>query len=291
MTYPKKKMIGRSFGRLLVIEEAGKGKFSRILYRCLCSCGKEMIADGCRLRSGNKASCGCLQREAALSKIPQMIQRSTKYSSQQSLAIRVWKKRYCSDGLSFDHFLSLSQTNCHYCDSPPSNHLRGKSILFSYNGLDRLDSSLGHMKENCVSCCIICNRGKSNQSYSQAIGWMLHLSQNFNLEKEKSWKSFPVIPDETKYARTIYRKIKWKTTDLSFEQFYSLTKNQCYYCDGNYSNSYGKFDYNGLDRVNSDLPYLHSNLVPCCKYCNFAKGKLSLQQFDEWIARLKMKCQ
>lgn len=33
-----------------------------------------------------------------------------------------------------------------------------------YNGLDRLDSSLGYVNENVVACCKICNRMKRHES-------------------------------------------------------------------------------------------------------------------------------
>lgn len=37
----------------------------------------------------------------------------------------------------------------------------------------------------------------------------------------------------------------------------------------------GYFVYNGLDRVNNDLPHTLENCVPCCKFCNFAKNNLT----------------
>ena len=229
----KKEMIEKRFGKLLVTEEVIRAPkdFSPIHYKCLCDCGNFTIANGYKLRSGNKSSCGCLQQQSALSKIPKMISKSTKYSPQQALAVKVWKKHYDDDGLSFDDFLTITQQNCHYCNSPPYNTLKNKHAQFCYNGLDRLDSSLGHTKDNCVPCCIICNRGKSNQPYHQAIEWMRRLC--FNFDQSKIFVSVSAIlnDNEISYAKAIYRNIKFKQTDLTFDDFITLSKSKCHYYD------------------------------------------------------------
>lgn len=55
-------MIGRRFGRLLVLEQTENiGNCSA--YRCRCDCRNEIIVRGESLRSGNTKSCGCFARE------------------------------------------------------------------------------------------------------------------------------------------------------------------------------------------------------------------------------------
>lgn len=58
--YHLKPMKGKRFGRLVVKEYAGKGK-----WLCLCDCGNIKAIDGNRLRSRGTLSCGCLQKERA----------------------------------------------------------------------------------------------------------------------------------------------------------------------------------------------------------------------------------
>lgn len=55
-------MLGKRFGRLLVIERAGSGP-SGAHWKCRCECGTAMVANGRRLRNGECRSCGCLYRE------------------------------------------------------------------------------------------------------------------------------------------------------------------------------------------------------------------------------------
>lgn len=53
-------MIGRRFGKLVVIREAeSKGNGKR--YECLCDCGKLHTTQGTNLRAGVTCSCGCLR--------------------------------------------------------------------------------------------------------------------------------------------------------------------------------------------------------------------------------------
>lgn len=59
-------LVGLRFDRLVVLErrqnEGVRGNIATWL--CRCDCGKEVIARGVNLRSGNTKSCGCLRRDA-----------------------------------------------------------------------------------------------------------------------------------------------------------------------------------------------------------------------------------
>jgi 5-methylcytosine-specific restriction endonuclease McrA len=86
-------------------------------------------------------------------------------------------------------------------------------------------------------------------------------------------------------------------TDCSFEDFYSLSQKNCYYCGNPPSNSYcvkkkrcssyqlehGNFIHNGLDRIDSNLRHTLDNVVPCCKRCNQAKNDMTTEEFFKMI--------
>jgi len=59
----KKDLTGQVFGRLTVLEDAGRTKQSKVIWRCLCECGNITNAITASLQSGNTQSCGCLQKE------------------------------------------------------------------------------------------------------------------------------------------------------------------------------------------------------------------------------------
>ena len=50
----------KRFTKLKVDFQAGKDKFSKILWNCTCDCGNTLIVTAGALNSGNTKSCGCL---------------------------------------------------------------------------------------------------------------------------------------------------------------------------------------------------------------------------------------
>ena len=58
-----KDLTGMKFNRLTVIEQAGRDKYKKILWKCLCDCGSYTITHGRDLVSGNTKTCGCLNLE------------------------------------------------------------------------------------------------------------------------------------------------------------------------------------------------------------------------------------
>lgn len=60
----KIEMIGKKYGRWLVIEETNnRGKNGDIRYFCKCNCGTQKEVSGRLLRSGQSTSCGCYNKE------------------------------------------------------------------------------------------------------------------------------------------------------------------------------------------------------------------------------------
>jgi hypothetical protein len=55
--------------------------------------------------------------------------------------------------------------------------------------------------------------------------------------------------------------------------------------DKSQNKCFGKFTYNGIDRIDNSQGYIIDNVVPCCTKCNIAKGRQSIQEFKEWIYR------
>lgn len=83
--------------------------------------------------------------------------------------------------------------------------------------------------------------------------------------------------------------------ELSKETFLEITKQNCTYCEiapfkkykhSHHKNS-GYFVYNGIDRLDNNKGYVKGNMTPCCFICNRAKGELTLDEFYQWIDRIK----
>jgi hypothetical protein len=159
----------QKFKRLLIIELDHIDKKHGSCWKCLCDCGNEIIVQGNNLVSGVTQSCGCLHKEritltkglSALNKIFDSYKRKA-------------KNRDINFELDKDFFIEIINKNCFYCGSKPTNlqkNPKGNGD-YIYNGIDRINSLLGYIKENVVPCCGRCNIAKKNFSQSDFLLWI-----------------------------------------------------------------------------------------------------------------------
>src|SRR5258708_4083334 len=138
-------LIGKKFGRLLVISELKEKDNNDIIYNCLCDCGKYKDVPSRHLRDEKTKSCGCLAQEirsknGKLHKIKD--RESVLYKGLFAKFRNDVKHRNHKNYLSLEEFIYLSKGNCFYCGS----HLTNKFIYtysgeeIKYNGIDRLDN-------------------------------------------------------------------------------------------------------------------------------------------------------
>lgn len=57
-------LSGRRFGKLFALTHIRVGR--RIMWNCICECGKQKLVRGAHLTAGGIRSCGCLQAEARI---------------------------------------------------------------------------------------------------------------------------------------------------------------------------------------------------------------------------------
>ncbi len=56
-------LLGKRFGRLVVIAKTKKRQFASIIWLCQCDCGAKNKVNGSSLRRGITTSCGCYRKE------------------------------------------------------------------------------------------------------------------------------------------------------------------------------------------------------------------------------------
>jgi hypothetical protein len=138
-------LIGKQFGRLLVVKKAGIAKTNQVLWLCLCNCGKTTTVYGGNLSTGHTKSCGCLD-------IEKKIQRATKHGYEGSRIYITWNSmiqrctnpkrknypnyggrgiRVCERWLKFENFLADM-------GEQPLNRQ-----------IDRINNNEGYYLENC----------------------------------------------------------------------------------------------------------------------------------------------
>lgn len=178
-------LIDKVFGKLKVeklegfwISKSGKTKVHTWL--CKCSCGVRKYIRTSKLLDGSTKSCGCSRSkgprtEKGLSGSKQLY---NTYKSRSKKLNRVFN-------ISFDSFVALTSSKCYYCGLKPIQKFKPQgrkeeaaiNAIYTYNGLDRLNSNLGYEKENCVACCKKCNMAKSDMNLNEFLN---HISSIYN---------------------------------------------------------------------------------------------------------------
>lgn len=167
------KYIGKKFGKLLFTKSFGKDR-----YEVLCDCGRtkniklgtlfyRFYRDGTPKNTvRNRTGCQDCENMSPEKRIISDINKNYKYGA---------RRRKISFLISEKDFIKLIQSPCFYCGDINSNEWtterkkEGKLYSYKYNGIDRLDSSVGYEISNCVTCCKTCNIMKNKFSFEDFI--------------------------------------------------------------------------------------------------------------------------
>lgn len=94
------------------------------------------------------------------------------------------------------------------------------------------------------------------------------------------------IPDQGAALNDLYATYKRSSRDrgipfdLTKDELKQLAASPCRYCGRSpYAANRGRLLYSGIDRVDNARGYTPDNCVPCCKECNGAKSKMTVEQF------------
>jgi hypothetical protein len=167
--------VGTRWGRLELLRYVPHTKGSCISAEFKCDCGNITIATLGNVKSGCTQSCGCRQRESTSLRA---VFRGDRPAGVNAAMFGVYRKyrdqsrlRGLPFGLSLDDFQIITSSECRYCGSPPSriSHSKALKIDYRYNGVDRLDNTLGYTKSNCVACCTACNMMKRANSAEEFL--------------------------------------------------------------------------------------------------------------------------
>lgn len=181
-------IIGNTYGCWLAVEElprkevgTQKCTFRRWLIECVnCSFRREVYTHAIthEAKKFKCSYCGLLPKgESGLNALFYKYKKLAEKKNRQFL-------------LTKEQFKILTSSNCVYCGSQPSDICtadpgrvttrRIKSTWgdYVYNGVDRIDSSLGYTSSNCASCCKHCNWMKRNMSYSEWLNRMKQIIAN-----------------------------------------------------------------------------------------------------------------
>jgi len=168
-------------------------------------------------------------------------------------------------GLSPDEFDEIVKANCYYC---------GIIQERGFNGIDRMNSCVGYVADNCVNACSMCNYMKASLSVDAFLGRVEHiLTHNGRI----NGRLFPeMFPDYTSASYTEYKNRALKKNldfALSHDEYLCLITQDCYLCGKNSNSQH----LNGIDRIDNNKGYMMDNVKPCCANCNYMKKNYILE--------------
>ncbi len=166
-----KDLTGLRFGKWEVLKFDSIIKGGPAYWLCRCDCGKEFSVVGTGLRAGRSKSC----KQCA---IPGVL--ATEESVRHSWFVHYFwgaRTRNIEWNLLETDFNELVLSNCIYCGNSPTPRTIKKcsanyNKFVSFNGLDRVDSSLGYILGNVVPCCSTCNYAKRKMSKVEFLKWI-----------------------------------------------------------------------------------------------------------------------
>jgi hypothetical protein len=177
--------------------------------------------------------------------------------------------------LTFDDFEEIVKHVCYYC-----GQLQEKGL----NGIDKMDCNGGYVKENCVSCCEMCNVMKGTLSVNVFLKRIEHILTYQGYIEGKLYPECFANHMSSNYNHYKKRADKKQLDfEISEDDFYSLIIKKCYVCGKKPEEEH----INGIDRINNDKGYVYNNIEACCGECNYMKNKFSLQDFFDKLRKIK----
>lgn len=197
------KFIGNIIGKVKIVrfshsvEHPKNNKFI-YYYEFVCECGNLGIAPKYSLlQSGKNRNTFCCEkcRKDKLSAWAKdaKIKYKNPIEGKCSILCSNYRSRAKKKGLeftlTFEQFMNMTTSNCHYCGLEPNKcrQDRAKSRMgisrVLFNGIDRIDSLGGYTLDNCVPCCEDCNKAKRNLSYDDFLS-LVERIYNFKIKKD-----------------------------------------------------------------------------------------------------------
>lgn len=228
-----KDITGKKFGRISVVriskireyKDKNGHKKKRVVWLCVCDCGKEIEKETYHLVTGNAKSCGCLRRDLRI-ELNKRLRRIDAGESAFNSLIAGYKqgaeKRNLKWLLSTEFSLKTTSSDCFYCGRKPSQVRKGIWSDYIYNGIDRVDSSIGYTEDNCVPCCGPCNLMKLDYSYFEFINtvtkiFFFHVLKDSESSDMKDYRKMP--SDRLKKANPAnISAVKWQKKFLQMPE-------------------------------------------------------------------------
>lgn len=147
-------LVGRRFGRLVVVKWDRKDNNNNSYWDCLCDCGKHKIVRAAHLRRGDVRSCGCFRKgetsaftlaAKARGLIPESDDRGKHYQP----GVKFWRRQV----------IERDGWTCQKCGNTQSGPKKDRVPVVAHHIVGwNVDSSRRYDVENGITLCLDCHR-------------------------------------------------------------------------------------------------------------------------------------
>jgi len=262
---------------------------------CRCECGREKIALSSPLKKGESWHCGC-----QLKRVSNLV--GQKYGKLTVLAIegefRSNDTLYlceceCGKKVTRKHN-SLSGNKTKSCGCYAVDDLTGKE----FGQLKVLARGIQTTNRGRLFWVCECSCGTVKEIDGAALKSGATIScgcyqRTLGQTRAQSRDRIKLLEEKLLYTYQRGAKARNYSFQLDEEIFFQLVHSPCHYCgktESNESKDYYVKDvsikYNGIDRIDNNLGYEVSNVVPCCSTCNRMKLERTKEEYMDWINRI-----
>lgn len=170
-----KNMIGEKHNHLTVIGKHTEKYKGQAMWVCRCDCGEVVNVPGSDLRRGYRVKCKRECKEFGVAK------GEASFNSAYSGYAKSARNRKITWDISKEQFREITSQDCFYCGCTPSSYYNRDDLngRYIYNGIDRINNTIGYVRDNCVPCCWNCNRAKQILSISDFKSWIFKVYHNW----------------------------------------------------------------------------------------------------------------
>lgn len=143
-----------------------------LIFCSTCKCNKspdQFVKEDQTFKTCNK----CRERKKPVSGNDSDTEEADDEFSGRNFNYKTRYKKYQASDPEFDipleDFVLMIVDKCYYCGK--------RDLARGFNGIDRVDPTLPHIPTNCVPCCWICNRMKSDMDVHQWINHIHRISE------------------------------------------------------------------------------------------------------------------
>lgn len=182
----QKNLTGKKYNRLSVLELSESrdyGGSKKRMWLCKCDCGNIFKVNTSAIIRGNTKSCGCLRDEKSKDNSINSRHKLARLETGAKVIFGRYKKnaetRKYNFDLEYEYFKKIISQNCFYCNAKPTNYYSKSFYKFTYNGIDRINNTIGYTASNIVPCCKFCNIAKNNNNINDFLNWIKNISDNY----------------------------------------------------------------------------------------------------------------